>query len=187
MSELSDKLAYTEQPQYGYITNEPGVVDETWMLGLPFLGGLANKGLKNIGGYLPYINDIWQGRDLLFHKPFDQMTKNEFRQYGNLGEKYYQEHLQNNPVEIKNYGEIRFGAKNKGKDKTRNYEQYPFLRKNLENANKENFSTNYKNEADREYDYFSNIYNGDLFHYLIENIKDVGKRYKMMKNKSKGE
>ena len=80
-----------------------------------------------------------------------------------LGEEYYQNHLQKNPVNIKDYGEISFGAKNRGKDKTRNYEQYPFLRKNLENSTKEDFSTNYKNEFDREYDYFSNTYNGDLF------------------------
>ena len=86
MSELSERLAYTEQPQYGYITNEPGVVDETWMLGIPFLGGLASKGLKAIGSYLPYMNDIWRGRELIFHKPFDKMTPEEFKQYGKMGE-----------------------------------------------------------------------------------------------------
>ena len=50
MSELSDKLAYTEQPQYGYITNEPGLVDETWMLATPVAMGaknLVNNAIQN--------------------------------------------------------------------------------------------------------------------------------------------
>mgnify|MGYP007070310593 CR=1 FL=1 len=57
----------------------------------------------------------------------------------------------------------------------------------MENATREDFTTNYKNELDRNYDYLSNIHKGDLYHYLIENINGIGKRYKMMKNKTKGE
>ena len=115
------------------------------------------------------------------------MTKEELKNYGELGEKYYQNHLQKNPINIENYGTVHFGRHNKGKDKIINYEQYPFLRKNLKNAKKEDFSTNYKNENDRIYDYFSNEHKGNLYHYLIENIENKGLRYKMMKNKTKGE
>lgn len=170
-----------------YLTGmkEPSVEDVTWQyVPTSYLGvrGLA-KGL----GYLPYAKDIYNGLDLLFHKPFDKMTNEEFKQYGNLGKTYYQEYLQNNPVNIKGYGTVSFSRKNKGKDFIKNMEQYPLLRKNLENATKENFTTNYKNETDRNYDYFLNKYKGSLYHYLIEDIKDVGKRYKMMKNKTEGE
>ena len=54
------------------------------------------------------------------------MSNKEFLNYKKLGENYYQNFLQNNPVDIKDYGLISFGRKNKGKDKTINYEQYPF-------------------------------------------------------------
>ena len=112
------------------------------------------------------------------------MTEDEFKQYGDLGEEYYQNHLQKNPVNIEGYGEIKFNRKNKGKDLTQNYEQYPLLRKNLETAKKEDYSTNNKNEIDRNYDYFINTYKGNPFEYIIENITNVGKKYKMMKNKN---
>ena len=61
MSELAEQLAYTEEPQYGYITNEPGVVDETWKYIAPLaIGarGLINSGLNLYNSYKPYFNDI---------------------------------------------------------------------------------------------------------------------------------
>lgn len=164
--------------------NEPSVEDITWQY-LPAVG-IGGKLASKAFPYLPYLRDIWQGKNLLFHKPFNQMSKEEFKNYGKQGKKYYQDFLQNNPVNIKNYGQITFGSKNKGKDKTANMEQYPFLRKNLENADYV-YSSNYKNEPDRMYDYFENTHNNNLFEYLIENIKDRGLRYKMMHNKTNGE
>lgn len=147
----------------------------------------TTSAIKNFAKYIPYAKDIWQGRNLLFHKPFDKMSEEEFKNYGKLGEMYYKNYLQRNPVKIKGYGTITFSKHNRGKDKTINYEQYPLLRKNIETSTKENFSTNYNNEPDRTYDYFSNTHKGDLYHYLIENISKRGTKYKMMKNKSKGE
>lgn len=182
--ELTKSLAYNETP------TENEAVDFTWQLISPLaLGakGLTNKGLNNINSYAPYLKDIWQGRSLLFHKPFNKMTKEEFKNYGKQGELYSKEHLQYNPVNIKGYGTVTFSKHNRGKDKTINYEQYPFLRKNLETSTKEDFSTNYNNEPDRIYDYFSNKHKGDLYYYIIENITGKGLKYKMMKNKTKGE
>lgn len=144
------------------------------------------QGGKTALGIAPYLKDIWKGKDLLFHKPFGWMNKQELKQYGNLGKKYYQEHLQNNPVNIPDYGLVKFGRHNKGKDKTINMEQYPFLRQKLETSTKGQ-NTNSKNELDRSYDHFINTYKGNLYHYLIENINKDGARYKMMKNKSIGE
>ena len=63
-------------------------------------------------------------------------------------------------------------------------DQYPFLRKNLENA-KWKFNSNEKNEFDRTYDHFYNLHNRKLYDYLIEKItNNQGKtirNYKMMK------
>lgn len=180
------------QKLYGYITNteekpseqfEPlndAAIDETWKYVTP-IGFALRKAIP----YIPYMADIWAGRNLLFHKPFDKMTKEEYNNYGKMGRDYYQNHLQKNPVNIKDYGEIKFNRHNLKKDNTYNFEQYPFLRKQLETAEKENFSTNNKNETDRNYDYFSNEYKGNLYNYIIENINGVGKRYKMMKNTTK--
>lgn len=164
---------------------EPSVQDVTWETLAPLVVGI--KGFNVLKSYTPYLEDIWNGRKLIVHKPFNKMTREEFKQFGKLGEEYTKDYLQHNPANIKGYGMVKFSRHNRGKDKTINYEQYPFLRKNLETAKNENFSTNYNNEADRVYDYFSNTFKGDKFHYLIENIKDRGLRYKMMKNKSRGE
>lgn len=143
-------------------------------------GGMSN-GIKKIAEYAPYINDIWQGRNLLFHKPFNKMSSEEFKSYGKLGRQYYKDHLQNNPVDINGYGLVEFGRTNRGKDNTANMEQYPFLRKNLQNATQMD-TTNNKNEIDRIYDHFYNTHKNNLYDYIIENIAKDGKRYKMMKN-----
>lgn len=146
----------------------------------------ATRVVRTLASYAPYAKDIWEGRNLLFHKPFDQMNRQEIKDYGKIGKQYYQNYLQKNPAFIKNYGEVFFGRTNKGKDTTRNMEQYPFLRKNLETS-KQGVNTNTKNEIDRNYDHFINTHKGNLYHYLIENITKDGKRYKMMKNKTLGE
>ena len=135
MNELSKRLAYTEQPQYGYIANEPGVVDETWMLSLPALGGIANRGLKTIGEYLPYINDIWQGRGLLFHKPFDWMTPEEYTNFGRKGVEFYKSVLNPRKAESR-YIEnpINFPNSKAGESDYKYMEQYPLVVKNIKEA-----------------------------------------------------
>lgn len=144
------------------------------------LGGRIGKtGVNWFNGIKPYLGDIWAGRNLLFHKPFKKMTPEEFENYNNLGTDYYQYHLQKKPVNIKGYGQVTFGRHNRGKDKTQDMEQYPFLRKNLENSTWSR-NTNYKNETDRNYDHFTNTYMGNEYDYLIENIINKGKKYKMM-------
>lgn len=185
MADLYGKISNIDEEQTQYQTLDPlndMAIDETWKYVTP-IGFTLRKTIP----YIQYMPDIWAGRNLLFHKPFDKMTKEEYNDYEKIGRDYYQNYLQKNPVNVQEYGKIEFGHKNKGKDKTYNFEQYPFLRKNLETAKKENFSTNYKNETDRNYDYFSNEYKGNLYNYIIENINGIGKRYKMMRNKTKDE
>lgn len=59
------------------------------------------------------------------------MTKEEFENFKKIGEEFYKNYLQKNPVNIKDYGKVSFGRHNRGKDNTINYEQYHFLRRKL--------------------------------------------------------
>jgi len=160
---------------------------DAWTMPNLFMGGYVVKnGFNRVLPFLPYLRDIWEGRELLFHKPFNKMNSEEFKNYNKLGKQYYKDFLQNNPVNIKDYGEILFSRHNKGKDNTINMEQYPLLRKNLATSEK-GLNTNTKNELDRSYDHFSNTFKNNLYDYLIEDINGVGKRYKMMHNKTLNE
>lgn len=113
------------------------------------------------------------------------MTDKEFKEYENLGLNFYRDYLQPNPVTIDNYGTVYFNRKNRGKDDITNFKVYPDLREQLMGAERGK-NTNYKNELDRNYDYFYNTWNDIPYEYLIENITDVGKRYKKMKNLKTG-
>ena len=62
---------------------------------------------------------------------------------------------------------------------------YPFLRKNLSEAIEETLPTNTKNEIDRVYHHLYKKNGNNLYDYIIEDIKDTGLRYKMMRNKNK--
>lgn len=189
MASLYDYLASSE-PLQGHISNtqefEPhhdeaiavDMVTPTLETALGVKGTIG--GIKAFNSIRPFLGDIWNGRGLLFHKPFRMMSKEEFKNYGNMGKNFYKNFLQKNPLNIKDYGKIQFGRHNRGKDKTFDMEQYPFLRYRINNATKIN-RTNTKNELDREYDIFENKHNGNLYNYIIEDIKDKGKRYKMMK------
>lgn len=183
MNKLANKLLYGEVSNNGNTLNDQAINEP---LAIPSVA-LALTGISEGLPYLPYLNDIWQGRGLLIHKPFNLMSSDEFKKYGNIGKRYYQKYLQNNPVYKRGFGLIEFGRTNKGKDSTFNMERYPFLRKNLSDSVEKLPPTNTKNEPDRVYRYLENTDNGSLYNYLIEDIENVGKRYKMMKNKTLGE
>lgn len=150
----------------------------------PFLlmGGIST-GQKALG-YAPYLNDIWAGRKLLFHKPFRSMSAEEYKNYGNLGKKYFQDYLQHHPVNIKGYGKVQFGSDYNGKDFNFKREQYPFLRKQLYNSKKFN-TTNNKGNTDKVFDHLHNTFRNKLYDYIIENNNDKGLYYKMLKEVSK--
>lgn len=164
--------------------NDEAIIDE-WAVPNLVMGtmGLYQAG-KTAFELAPYAKDIWAGRNLLFHKPFKWMSKQEYDNYGQMGKNYFQNYLQKNPINIKEYGKINFSSNNRGKDYPFKMDQYPFLRKNLENA-KWKFNSNEKNEFDRTYDHFYNLHNRKLYDYLIEKItNNQGKtirNYKMMK------
>lgn len=113
-------------------------IDETWKYAIPLsLGGL---GIKTALPFLPYMADIWAGRNLLFHKPFDKMTKEEYTNYGYTGRDFYKKVL--NPQKAQNKfieGEINLPNSKAMKPDYRYMEQYPLLRKNINEASENTF------------------------------------------------
>lgn len=137
-------------------------------------------GVRAYNGIRPFLGDIWAGRKLLFHKPFNQMTREEFKNYGKLGKDYYKNYLQRNPLKMKDESIIHFGSDYNGKDFPFKMEQYPYLRKQLYNA--ENIkTTNDKNATNKVYEHLYNTFRNKLYDYLIENNTDKGRYYKMIK------
>lgn len=182
---------------YGYLTNDKiqqfdphndeAIAVDMFTPTLEAVLGLkgAAGGYKAFKEIKPFLGDIWAGKELLFHKPFNEMNSYELNKYNQKGLDYYQNYLQQNPIYKDNFGLIEFGRKNKGKDLTKDMGNYPFLRKNLSEAIEEISPTNTKNESDRVYHHLYKKNKNNLYDYIIEDIKDVGLRYKMMRNKSR--
>lgn len=188
---------------YGDKTNE--LLISKGIKGISYNGGIDGEARvifnpEDIDIVKKYYNqpDLWkylnglkpnEGAELtaienFLRNPQFPMTEKDFNNYEKLGLNYYQNILQPNSIEVPEYGTIRFNRKNKGKDDITNFKMYPDLFELLKGSKKIN-RTNYKNEIDREYDYLENPRN-KLYQFLIEDIKDKGKRYKMMKNKETG-
>ena len=136
------------------------------------------KGLKpNEGAELVAIENA-------LRNPQFPMNEEDFNAYEDLGLNYYKNIFQPNTIEIPDYGVTSFNRKNRGKDDITNFKMYPDLFDLLTGAKLVN-RTNYKNELDRQYDYLENP-NNSIYQFIIEDIKNKGKRYKMMKNKETG-
>lgn len=136
------------------------------------------KGLRpNEGAELAAIENA-------LRNPQFPMNEQDFNAYEDLGLRYYQNIFQPNTIEIPGYGVASFSRKNRGKDDVTNFRMYPDLFELLTGAKPVN-RTNYKNELDRQYDYLENP-NNKIYQFLMEDIKDKGKRYKMMRNKETG-
>ena len=136
------------------------------------------KGLRpNEGAELAAIENA-------LRNPQFPMNEQDFNAYEDLGLRYYQNIFQPNTIEIPGYGVASFSRKNRGKDDITNFRMYPDLFELLTGAKPVN-RTNYKNELDRQYDYLENP-NNKIYQFLMEDIKDKGKRYKMMRNKETG-
>ena len=83
--ELIQNLTYNEAPM------ENEAIDVTWQYVAPFALGLKNvaqRGLRQIANH-PKTQQLVHAGQLLFHKPFEKMTKEEYNAYGRLGKDYY--------------------------------------------------------------------------------------------------
>ena len=160
--------------------NDEAIIDE-WAVPNLVMGtmGLYQAG-RTAFELAPYAKDIWAGRNLIFHKPFKWMSKQEYDNYGQMGKNYFQNYLQKNPIDVKEYGKINFGSDYNGKDYYWKMEQYPFLRKQLFNAEKVH-TTNDKNSLDMVFDHLHNKFRNKLYDYIIENNNNKGLYYKMIK------
>jgi len=83
------------EPLQGYISQEYDplndvALNDDWAIPNLVMGGVGLfNGSRAVLNLLPYKNDIWQGRNLLFHKPFWMMNKADKNKYENLGETFY--------------------------------------------------------------------------------------------------
>ena len=110
-------------------------------------GEAAELGLAAFSGSkVKYLPKMIAGLRLLYHKPFDKMSEEEYNKFGRLGMDYYKKYIQgkkaNNQevqnVDYKNRQGIMFTGKRAGEPDYRFMEQYPRLINNIENA-KENY------------------------------------------------
>lgn len=116
----------------------------------------------------------------------DMISKAEKKQW----KQYAKNNLIGNSVDVPNYTTVNFTNKNFGEDYVYNMPEYKNLLDNLKNSQYQ-FSTNYKNEADRLYDHLTKEDKDRLFDYLIEVIQEpngnIHHNYKMMKNITRGD
>lgn len=207
---LTNLLPENSRPAFGHLTNKESQtiseqLNKAGIKGISYNGGIDGEARvifnpDDIDIVRKYYNqpELWQtlkglkpneGAELMaienvLRSPQFPMNETDFKNYENLGLNYYQHIFQPNSVEIPGYGTVTFGRKNRGKDDITNFRMYPDLFELLQGSKKVN-RTNYKNEIDREYDYLENP-NNKLYQFLIEDIAEKGKRYKMMQNKKTG-
>lgn len=207
---LTNLLPENSRPVFGHLTKKESQtiseqLNKAGIKGISYNGGIDGEARvifnpDDIDIVRKYYNqpELWQtlkglkpneGAELMaienvLRSPQFPMNETDFKNYENLGLNYYQHIFQPNSVEIPGYGTVTFGRKNRGKDDITNFRIYPDLFELLQGSKKVN-RTNYKNEIDREYDYLENP-NNKLYQFLIEDIAEKGKRYKMMQNKKTG-
>lgn len=143
--ELINSLTYNNMPM------ENEAVDVTWQYVAPFALGLKNvaqRGLRQIANH-PKTQQLMHAGQLLFHKPFEKMTNEEYASYGRLGKEYYKKYIQGTKAKNDIIGDVDFYGAQARKSDPRYMEQYPFLRKNIEKA-KENVYLEVKEKLDKK-------------------------------------
>ena len=128
MADLYNQLVSDTPIQYGQVQHfEPlndTALNDDWAIPTLVSGGL--RVVKSIP-FLPYIKDIWNGRKLLFHKPFDEMTSEEYNLFGKKGKSFYKNYLHNSTAKHRDIGNISFPNSQAGKADYRYMEKYPLL------------------------------------------------------------
>lgn len=170
-----------ENSLYSYISEQPpdeGIALNDNTLSSLLLGGAFAKTLgkgavqtfNTVKEYAPYAKDIWEGRELLIHKPFDKMTPEEYTKYGDIGKQYFKTTLNpqtsHNPI----IGDVKYPNKSAGKPDYKYMEQYPFMRYNIDKATNNKYIPNNKNRADAKgFDNLKVNWKGKDYAYQIKN------------------
>ena len=89
-----------------------------------------------------YLPQVISAARLLYHKPFEKMSPEEYKNYGKLGKEYYKKYIQGNKVynpevQKKDYKQregIMFTGGQAGEPDYRYMEQYPKLEENIEKS-----------------------------------------------------
>lgn len=127
---LIQNLTYNETPM------ENEAIDVTWQYVAPFALGLKNvaqRGLRQIANH-PKTQQLMHAGQLLFHKPFEKMTKEEYNAYGRLGKDYYKNYVKGQRAKNDVIGDVDFYGGQAGESDYKYMEQYPFLKRNIEKA-----------------------------------------------------
>lgn len=138
--DLAEKLLggveYNAAKEKGMLND--AAINDGWLLPSLLIGG--NGIYRTISPFVPYINDIVQGLDLLVHKPYNWMSPEEYNAFGQRGVEYFKKVLNPQSATNKNIeNEIHFPNRRAGESDYKYMEQYPLLRKNIEEATKDTY------------------------------------------------
>ena len=171
-SALAEKLAYTEQPQYGHISTGPEAIDDTWIiLSALGAGGLLNKSRGLINNGLNKIGTKAQEFLLERTQPVFKMIDNSLNLYGRVGKNYFKNNIQPNrdySEVLKDY--VYYPGKQAGKIRYKDMKQFPKLRENIRNSDTNLFIKNKKDRTDAAG--FNNLkvnFEGEDYAYQVRN------------------
>ena len=80
----------------------------------------------------PFLSDFWEGRGLIFRKPYKWMNEQEKADFGKEKTRYYKEYLNKHPVDTP-IGTINFKNKQNGEIDYEYGRHLPFVRYKLSN------------------------------------------------------
>lgn len=127
------------------------------------------------GQYAPIDKEYMEAVFNDAKKGIKRLNKQDYR---NLGKQYYSEEFMPNGIYKDNYGQIDYIKHNKGKDEIQVLKHYPEMNKNINEA-EYGYTSNHKNELDREYDHLINVVDDDVLDFVIERMNNGKNIYKM--------
>ena len=133
----------------------------------------AAKGVSELQAIKPFLNEIWNGRNLFLTIPYNLKNLEQKINYAKEGEKYFKENLVNNPVETK-WGTAYFVGNRANETDPKYIWQYPFTRYNLSKAINNTPFPNYKKATRPDTSYFDNVevnMLGKKYDYQLRNSK----------------
>lgn len=174
LDELLDNPAMYNTPV------EPSLKDVTWQYVAPLGVGLTRAGLNPVSNVTskilevaPFLNDVWQGKDLLAASLLgDNKT---IRQKGS---EFLKNYLAKKPIDT-NIGTVGFRNKVVNETSPQHLWQLPFSRFNLYRAQKNTKMPNKKPEKRRDADSFENVevnFFGNKYDYQVRNNKNDGSK-----------
>ena len=128
---------------------------------------------KSLVDFMPYVQDVWQGKHILLRKPYDWMNKQEREDFINDATEYFDNYMVDHPVHTP-FGDIEFRGNRAAESNPRYMRQYPLVRYNLSKTSKNIPTPNYKPLKRPDVERFDNLEVdtlGGKYIYQIRNNK----------------